>query len=298
MYPDLKIIVDWHNLNYTILNLKFHNLNHPLVRFLKAYERVLSRRYADLNFTVTEAMRSFLIRDFKLDPRKIITVYDRPSEKFSPLKNAGELKSILDSSNELFGEYDGEKDKILITSTSFTADEDFTILVEALKKLDSILVEKKQDSKVLMIVTGKGPLKKDFIKAISDYNWEQVIIKDIWLSDDDYPRILKVADLGISLHYSSSGLDLPMKIVDLFGSGIPVISMGYPVISELVRKGKNGLVLDDNRCGDEMAEKIYDTLYEDRNLFRQLRTGAIEESKRRWNDEWDGKLGERFRLAE
>lgn len=290
--PNSQLIIDWHNLNWSILNLKYKNENHPVVKIMKFYEKYCSSKFADFNLTVTSALKKYLINDFGLPADKILTLYDRPSEIFKPLDTQETLKEIINTNKSLFEDiaYNQINDRILITSTSFTADEDLEILIQALIVLDKKLSEKKSKNRILMFVTGKGPLQLPFLKLVNSNTWKNILIKNVWLPIKEYPNILKISDLGISLHYSSSGLDLPMKIVDLFGSGIPVLSMSYPVINELVKDNVNGLIMENNNDPIEMSDKIYNVLFNDNQLFIKLKEGALLESQEHWDDEWDAKL--------
>ena len=65
---------------------------------------------------------------------------------------------------------------------------------------------------LLVVVTGKGPLKAEFESRARALRLTRVAFRTAWLAAGDYPKLLAAADFGISLHVSSSGADLPMKV--------------------------------------------------------------------------------------
>lgn len=59
-----KIIIDWHNLGYSILALRLGK-NHPLVKLARRFEQYFGRNaYAHL--FVTNAMREYLVKEWDL----------------------------------------------------------------------------------------------------------------------------------------------------------------------------------------------------------------------------------------
>jgi len=133
------------------------------------------------------------------------------------------------------------------SSTSWTQDEDFGILLDALVLLDQRLSEQDSALQILVAVTGKGPMKAMYEEKISKLTFTHVAIQTLWLEPADYPKLLACADVGVSLHTSTSGLDLPMKVLDLFGCQVPVLALNFDCLSELVQDNVNGCAFENSK---------------------------------------------------
>lgn len=118
-----------------------------------------------------------------------------------------------------------------LSSTSWTEDEDFSLLFTTLERYCKEAASKRLPP-LAMIITGSGPMKQQYLDRWNRFISTQpsparVCVCTPWLTAEDYPRIIGCCDFGVSLHQSSSGLDLPMKVVDMFGCALPVLARNY-----------------------------------------------------------------------
>lgn len=294
-FRNTSLIVDWHNFGYSILGLKLGS-SHPLVLLSKWYERFFARR-ADSHFAVTDAMVGVLKDQFGV---KALALHDRPARQFLPLLPL-ERKDFLERLPET-AQYAKDilsgKWRLLVSSSSWTPDEDFHILLSALQTYSS-RATKSSFPKILAIITGKGPQKEYYLSKISALNQanmlENVIVTTAWLSTEDYASLLGAADLGVSLHTSSSGVDLPMKVVDMFGAGLPVVGWSkFEAWPELVKEGVNGRGFESSA---ELADLLVKLFGGSSERLTMLKAGATEEGRRRWDDEWEPVAGKLFRFV-
>lgn len=274
--------------------------SHMLVRIAEWYERTLCQG-ANAHFTVTNAMMDVLRKDFALQAN-ILPLHDRPAAQFQPMNAVARARSLasLEATKSHADSILQSMTRLLVSSTSWTPDEDFAILIEALCTYsEKATTTHPHLPEILAVITGKGPEKESYLRSIeslkSEGKLEMVTIKTAWLSFEEYPSLLACADLGVSLHTSSSGVDLPMKVVDMFGVGLPVLGWSqFAAWPELVREGVNGMGFSN---ADEMADRLIELFTPDNKTLARLRDGALGEGKKRWDDEWNPVAGRLFGLV-
>ncbi|XP_008536584.1 chitobiosyldiphosphodolichol beta-mannosyltransferase isoform X1 [Equus przewalskii] len=303
-----KLVIDWHNYGYSIMGL-VHGPSHPLVLLAKWYEK-LCGRLSHLNLCVTNAMREDLAGNWGI---KAVTVYDKPASFFkeTPLDLQHQLFMKLGRTYSVFRARPGPLDPatersafteqdprsgtvmhlhgrpaLLVSSTSWTEDEDFSILLAALEKFEQLILDGESLPSLVCVITGKGPLKEHYSRLLSQKRFRHIQVCTPWLEAEDYPLLLGSADLGVCLHKSSSGLDLPMKVVDMFGCCLPVCAVNFPCLHELVKHEENGLVFEDS---EELAVQLQMLLSEfpdPAGKLSQFRVNLRESERLRWDESW------------
>lgn len=308
------LIIDWHNFGYSILALRL-GASHPLVKISALYERIFARTAAH-HITVTHAMARVLKDDYGVPAQAL---HDRPASIFRPINPLERAKFLarlpetaqyaqdLSPPSSKSSTKSSSKEspwKLIVSSTSWTADEDFSLLLDALVSYSAAATSQTHLPNILAIITGKGPLKSHYLAKVKELNQQKkllnVIVATAWLTPQDYALLLASADLGVSLHTSSSGVDLPMKVVDMFGAGLPVVGWGkFEAWPELVKEDVNGKGFESS---EQLSEQLVRLFGKDDGedggggLLGELKKGALEESRFRWDDEWDRVGGRLFKF--
>jgi beta-1,4-mannosyltransferase len=269
-----RLVVDWHNFGADMLALKLGR-GHPLVRAAAAVERRFGAG-ADAHLCVSDAMRAELAGRWGVPSARVL--YDRPAKRVGPTPRAER-----DGLFARLGIDAPAGTAVLVTSSSWSADEDFAPLLEALAACD----RRADLPPLLVLMTGDGPLRAEWERRVAALGLRRARVQTLWVAAEDYPRLLGAADLGLSFHRSASGVDLPMKIADMFGAGLPVCALAYgPVLAELVRARENGLLFS---TGAELAtqlEELFAGFPGPTPLLDELRRGVARLAARGWAEGW------------
>ena len=283
----VRFVVDWHNLGYTLLRLRLGGW-HPAVRLARWLERRDARR-VEGHLCVSRALAAFLESRFGVKGAHVL--YDRPAAVFAPIERTEreQFRSALFARLGIRGIVSG----FVVCPTSWTEDEDFDVAIEAVWRLEERIRgwEAADSSRrfpdLVILVTGDGARRAEFERRFAGLPARRIQLRTRWLEPEDYPRVVGSADLGLCLHRSSSGLDIPMKVADLFGAGVPVCALDYGAcLAERVRHGDNGLLFSTARQLADVLFELFETFPGRQQQLERLRAGARKSARPTWEEGW------------
>lgn len=281
----IELIIDWHNLGFTRLAGKYGKGHWAvaLYRFLESFLPVL----CDRHFTVSQALKARLKREFQLGPVSVI--HDCPPTwlnnlSLKPLSKAAARERLKASGLQI-----PETCHLIISPTSWTEDEDFALLLKAVELFEKRL-KVPEDKKLCFLITGKGPGRSAFEEKVKALDLSHVVFLTAWLEAELYPVALKAADYGLCLHTSSSGVDIPMKLSDMLGAQLPAFTFDYDsCLRESFEADVHGYFF---KTSDELVDLFCQLLIGNEELILAVESDAIGS----WEAEWKLAVSPYFRL--
>jgi beta-1,4-mannosyltransferase len=140
---------------------------------------------------------------------------------------------------------------------------------------------------LIILVTGDGQRRVEFERRFAGLPARRIQLRARWLEPEEYPLVVGSADVGLCLHRSTSGLDIPMKVADLFGAGVPVCAIDYGAcLAERVRHGDNGLLFSTARQLSDLLFDLFEAYPADQAVLERLRQGARRAARPTWDEGW------------
>ena len=216
----------------------------PITNWLMFYpvEKYLSK-YTDCLITINQ-------EDYKL-----------AKKKFKKCKQIELVHGVgVDESKFNFKLSDEEKHKL--RESLGLKDDDFVLIqvgelnknknqIMAIKAMEKLV---KENSKIHLLIVGKGKLENYYKGKIQEYNLEQNI--HMLGYRNDIPKLMKISDVLLSLSYREG---LPVNVIEGMIGGLPIIATDRRGQRNLVKDNINGFIVNVNNYKKlaECIEKIY-----------------------------------------
>jgi beta-1,4-mannosyltransferase len=296
-----RLVIDWHNLSHTVAAIRLGE-SHRAVKALARSERRWARR-ADGHLAVSQALSAWLAGKFGITAA---VVYDRPAAAFTPAAPSAAVALWTRLANDL--SLGPDRLPLIVCPTSWTPDEDFDLLLEALERAERRLARRGGSStsasaasadksdppashppapSLAVILTGRGVLRESFETRVARRSFTAIAVRTHWFEPADYPVLIGMADLGLCLHQSSSGLDLPMKVADFRGAGVPVAAFDYaPVLGEVLTNGHEGVTFRDPGELAAVLVAVASRATDPASALGRSRAWLVENPALRWDEQW------------
>lgn len=279
----VRRILDWHNVGSSMLALRPSPRRHAAKLYGWCERR--SVRIADDHWSVSTALAE------TFPGNRAVVVHDRPSRIFRAAAQQP-LVTLERSTDERLAWWrrvlpdraPPEADCWVVAPSSWGPDEDVDAMLRVADRSQNETDEGTAWPRIAIIATGWGPRQSEFARGATTFSRGPISLHTAWVPPAEYPALLARADVGLCLHRSSSGLDLPMKLADFRGAGKKALVLDYgPVLTEVFRPETDGWTFGDDA---ELAARLKKVA----RMTAAERTALPREGDT-WEAEWDRQLG-------
>lgn len=227
--------------------------NEILVKFFEYIEKK-AYRCADKITSHTESSRKFLIEKKQIQPDKISVVHNWVD--INPYKNARKAN--------LFREKYGLEDKFIFLFAGIIGQ------AQGLDLIVKVANELREMSEICFLFVGDGSEKEMLNKTVDLHGLKNIIFED-FVSIEEYPNLVKSADVGlVCLSSKNKTPVIPGKILGYMAASIPVVAI-------LNRESDGHTLIKDAECGYtivsdtslEEAKNIIIRIYNEKDKLEQ-----------------------------
>ncbi len=239
---------------YTIHGWSFHNDQHPIIKRI----RILGEKYLTSRSAVNIAVsQSNMLSGKYFLPHFVATVINNgiDQQKFDPAKKFKNIRAELKI----------EEDALLIIFIArFTAHKQPLSLIKSFAEA----VNKKPALQLLMV--GEGDEKKEALEIVKKLHIENSV--HFLPFRQDVPDLLAAADIFV---LPSLWEGLPIGLLEAMSMGKCVIATNVDGTSEIIKNGKNGVLIETDNLLKNLADAI---LYaaENKELRQELAANAVK----------------------
>ena len=173
-------MIDWHNLSHTIAAVRLGE-RHRAVKAIARSERRWARR-ADAHLDRVAGARRLAGARIQGQSRRLSTIgRAMPSSRPSPADG----QRRCGSGSRADAQLGPSRPPIVVCPTSWTPDEDFDLLLEALERAERQLTRNARPAPatpaLAVLLTGRGALRDAFEARAARRNFKAIAVKTVWL---------------------------------------------------------------------------------------------------------------------
>ncbi len=177
-------------------------------------------------------------------------------------------KASREEKSELRQKYHyNDDDFLLIYPAELTERKNQSLLIRTMVEL------KKRHSNVKLLLLGRGVKELAYKREAEELGVKDSI--DFWGYRNDVNQMLKMSDV---LFASSINEGLPINMMEALATGLPVVATNTRGQSDLITEGYNGFLYELKQ--PEVAAQEISRLIEDKELYNQISSNAVESSKK------------------